>query len=247
MQSNLKLIISDAVQFFLSHLGQIAALCLPWLLATGVVEIGLSAVYQASEESGQLFLLSAAFKLLIYPVYTAALILLMTKRAQQLTPSNRELLSEAIKLWQPFFMMVLMIIALFGVASVMMISMEGFFQVVLSIRGIGVMLTGLLLFFGMARLSFAKYILVLDRTKPADAIVQSFRRTGPYFLKIAFLLAVFVVPLLGLNILLAAMLNKLAAPIFIRSIFGTGIEFLLLFVDVVLFRLYMSAIQDKPA
>ncbi len=245
MQSNLKLIISDAVQFFLNHLRQIATLCLPWLLATGVVEIALAALYQPSDESGHLFLLSVAFKLLVYPVYTAALILLMTKRAQQESPSNNELLTEAIKLWQPFFAMVLMIIALFGIGSLLMIILESFFQFVLSMKGLGVMMMAVMLFWGMARLSFAKYIIVLDRIKPSDAIVKSFHRTRPYFLKIAVLLAIFVVPLLGLNILIGSLLHKLAAPIFFRIIIGTGIEFLLLFVDVVLFRLYMSATQDN--
>ncbi len=246
MQTNLKLIISDAVEFFLNHWRQIAVLCLPWLLAAGCIEILLAAIYQPSGVTGQLYLLAVAFKLLVYPVYTAALILLMAERAQQKSPGSRDLMNEAIRLWQPFFMMVLMMIALFASGSLVMLILEGLFQSILSIKGLGIMMTGLMLLWGMARLSFAKYILVLDRVKPWAAIVASFHGTRPYFFKIVILLAMYVLPLLGLNILTGVLLNKVSAPQFFRILIGSGIEYLMLFVDVVIFRLYMSVIHDNP-
>ncbi len=247
MQSNLKLIISDAVQFFIRHLRQIAVLCLPWLLATSSVETILTAGQQESDPSANLFLLAVAFKLLVYPIYTAALILLMSKRARQEAPTNRELFQEAMKLWQPLFMLVMIIVGLAAIGSILMIMLESLFQFFLAMKGFGLLLAALLLFWGMARLAFAKFILVLNRVRPSEAIIRSFQDTRPYFLQIAMLLALFVVPLLGLNLLAGIALSKTAAPAFIRALIGTGIEFLLLFVEVVLFRLYMSAIQENPS
>ena len=87
--NKLKMIVSDAVQFFLNHWVQIAALCLPWLLAAALVEYGIISAGQNSEDAAPLFLVAWTFNLLIYPIYTGALIVLMAKRAQREQPANR--------------------------------------------------------------------------------------------------------------------------------------------------------------
>lgn len=248
MLSNLKLIIFDATQFFIAHLRQIASLCLPWLLAVAVIEIALGAVSQPTEQAGSaMILLIMAFKFLVYPIYTAALILLMERRARQESPINKELLADAIKLWQPFFIMLLLIVSLIGFGLMLMLSLESLLQAVIGIKGLSAMVATIVMLWGIVRLSFAKFIIVLERVKPSEALIKSYRITGRCFIQIAVLLLIFIVPLFSLNILLASLLHGMGAPEMLIVVMRAGIEFCLLFVEVVLFRYYMSIIQEKPA
>ena len=151
--AKLKLIITDAAQFFLNNLTQIAALCLPWLLAAALVEYIIVAAGQGSDDVRPLFLVAWTFNLLIYPIYTGALILLMAKRAQREQPVNRELTLSALRTWQPLFMVHVM-------ASGM--------------TALGLMLLVLPGIYIAVRLSFAEFFLVLEGAKPIEALQKSF-------------------------------------------------------------------------
>lgn len=222
---NLKLIVSDAFYFFKSNIVQIGSLCLPWLLVVAVVENLIISTGDPSQGLGPLFLLAWVFKLLIYPIYTAALILLMAKRARRQQPNNKELLSSALKIWQPFF--------------------------IVHVMGAGLAALGLMLFiipgiYVVVRLSFAEFYLTLENIKPVEAIQKSFHATKPYFFQILLLLALFIIPLWMLNLLLADLLSGQKAVLVLNIVVATTITFFMLFLDVVMFRVYMSATRENP-
>lgn len=224
---NLKLIITDALQFFRYHIAQIVVLCLPWLLAIGLVEYLIIVNSDPSQENNPLPLIGWAFKLLIYPIYTGALILLMARRAQRQAPNIKDLLTSAMEIWQPLFILHIM------TAGIL-------------IPGVMFVLQGMVLFilpiiFVAVRLSFAEFFLVLERVKPFEAIRMSFKATQPYFFHILLLLTVFVMPLLSLEILRVNVLSKPEINPLINVLAATVMTFLSLFVDVLLFRAYMSA------
>lgn len=219
----LKPIISDAVQFYSSHLVVIAALCLPWLIAAALVEYGVIAMAPDPEGAAPLFLVAWTFNLIIYPIYTGALILLMAKRAQREQPTNKELTTESIKVWQPLFMVH---IIRSGVTAL------GFMFLIIPGVYIGV------------RLAFAEFHLVLEGLKPVDAIQKSFRATRPYFAQILALLAMFMIPLMLLTFLMVSMLQQVNIGPVMNITLSVLISFLALFVDIIKFRVYMSARQD---
>ena len=149
---NLKLIIADAFFFFRSHFVQISTLCLPWLLAVALVDVLITATSDPSQGIGPLYMLAWMFNLLIYPIYTAALILLMAKRAQLEQPENKALVASAIKIWQPFF-----VVHIIGAG----------------LTAVGLMFLVLPGIYVAVRLSFAEFYLVLEDVKPLDAIQKS--------------------------------------------------------------------------
>lgn len=219
----LKLIISDAVRFYSSHLAVIAALCLPWLIAAALVEYGVVSMVQDPDGSAPLLLVAWTFNLIIYPIYTGALILLMAKRALREQPTNKELTAESIKVWQPLFMVHIIRSGL---------TFLGFMFFIIPGVYVGV------------RLSFAEFHLVLEGLKPIDAIQKSFRATRPYFGMLLVLLAMFLIPLMLMTFALIGILQEMSIGPVANVTFSVLISFLALFVDVIKFRVYMSARQD---
>jgi hypothetical protein len=223
--AKLKIIISDALHFFLNHLSQIAALCLPWLLAAALVEYGIIIIGQNAERSAPLFLVAWTFDLLIYPVYTGALIMLMARRAQREHPTNKELTGAAIKTWQPLFLVHIIVSGLKAMGFLLFI-----------VPGIYI----------SVRLAFAEFHLVLEGLKPMEAIQKSFQTTKSSSGLILLLLAIFLIPIALLAFSLVSTLEALELNLVFNVILGILISFLTLIVDVVLFRVYMSARQEKP-
>lgn len=222
---NLKLIISDAFYFFRSNLAQISSLCLPWLLAVALVNYLITATGDPARGLTPLYLLAWAFNLLVYPIYTGALILLMSKRAQLEQPGNKELVASAIKIWQPFFIVHLIGAGLTALGLMFLI------------------LPGVLV---AVSLSFAEFFLVVENVKPLEALQKSFHATRPFFIQILLLMLLFLTPLWMLNFFVANLLDAQEVGPLINIIVATITAFLMLFVDVVLFRIYMSAKQDSP-
>ncbi len=227
----LKLIITDALQFFRYHVVQIATLCLPWLLAIALVEYFVIVMEVPNQEANPFPLLGLAFHLLVYPIYTAALILLMARRAQHETPSNRELLSSALQLWQP--LLILKIIVACLIIPAQLFVFQGWVLFVIPIIFVAV------------RLSFAEFCLVMDEIKPLEAIRKSFFVTQPYFFQIFFLLVAFAMPLWSMKIVKTLYLNKPEINPLVIILTSTVIDFLTLFLDVLMFRAYMSATQER--
>jgi hypothetical protein len=171
-------------------------------------------------------MLSWFFNLLVYPIYTGALILLMAQRADQKHPENRALISAAIRMWQPFF--------------------------IVHLIGAGLTALGLMFFiipgiYAAVRLSFAEFFLVIEHLKPLEAIQKSVAATKRHSGLILLLMVMFVTPLLLISILLSNLLYSQGAGPLINVVVATVTAFLMLFVDVVLFRVYMSTTRETPA
>jgi hypothetical protein len=218
-----KIIVSDALQFFVAHLFQIAALCLPWLLTAALVEYGIILIGGNAEGSTPLLLVAFTFDLLIYPVYMGALIRLMARRAQREQPTNKELTRAAIKNWQPLFLVHIVISGL-----------KAFGFMLFIVPGIYV----------SVRLAFAEFHLVLEGLKPMDAIQKSLQTTRAFTGLILLLLAMFMIPIALLAISLVQVLAAVQPDLIFNVLLGVGVSFLTLVVDVVIFRAYMSARQE---
>jgi hypothetical protein len=223
--AKLKIIISDALQFFLNNLVQIASLCLPWLLAAALVEYAIILIGQNQDTSAPLFLVAWTFDLIVYPVYTGALIMLMARRAQREQPSNNELTGAAIKTWQPLFLVHIIVSGLKAMGFLLFI-----------VPGI----------YLSVRLSFAEFHLVLEGLKPMEAIQKSFQTTKAYFGLILLLLAIFMIPLALVAFVMVSALEALKLNLIFNVLLGILLSFLTLIVDVVIFRVYMSAKQENP-
>lgn len=222
---NLKLIISDSFYFFRSHLIQISWLCMPWLLAVAVVNYLITFTGEPAEGIMPLYLLVWGFNLLVYPIYTGALILLMSKRAQQEQPENKVLVASAIKIWQPFFILHLMVAGLTVVGLTFLI------------------LPGVIV---AVSLSFAEFFLVVEGVKPLEALQKSFHATRPFFFQILMLMVIFLTPLWLFNFIVANYLVAQEVGSLANIIVTTISAFFMLFVDVVRFRIYMAAKQENP-
>jgi hypothetical protein len=229
---NLKLIITDALQFFRDHIVQIAALCLPWLLAIALVQYLVIIIGDPSQQVSPLALIGMGFQLLVYPIYTGALILLMAKRARRETPTNKELTSSALKLWQPLF--ILRIITAGILVPGVIFAVQGWFLFIIPV------------IYVFVRLCFAEFYLVLEGVKPLEAIRLSFRATQPCFFQLLFLLTIFGFPLFSLQVIAASVLAQLKIDPLVNILAATLTAFLSFFVDVLLFRAYMSARQAQP-
>jgi hypothetical protein len=226
MNLNPKLILADSAYFFKQHFGQIFALCMPWFVLTAVVQYGVMSISQQPENTGPLFLLALAFNMLVYPVYMGCLILLMAKRAQNETADNKALTSAAISLWQPFFVLTVLKKALIFFGFLLFV-----------VPGI----------WAAVKLAFCQFHLVLEGLPPKEALQKSMQTTKKPFMLILFVLALFFTPYFLVSLLFASFAYQYAISPFIQLVVGTLLAFLMLFVDVVLFRVYMSAAEETPA
>ncbi len=250
----LKLILTDSIYFFLNNLSQIAYLCLPWLVAGGFVEY-LIVTTPTGPEGQPMIFLAWVFNLLLLPIYTAALIQMMAKQAQHQRPGNRELLTHALKVWQPFFFLYLLMIGIVGSVLIgVLLAFTILSQLIgpavvnaLLNSGIGFFIFVLVGLLAWVRLSFAMFYLVLHGLSPIQAIQKSFHVTRPHMRIILTPVILFIGPLVAAMLFSSSLLPESNMGHAIRAIIGTAGSFLLLFVNVLLFRIYMSVVQeDKP-
>ena len=154
--------------------------------------------------------------LLVYPLYTAALILFLDARSRGESPRTRDLLAASASLWPRF--------ALLTAVNTLMI------------------LVGLSLYFLpgiwlMVMLAFAEYLLVLRNMQPLAAIRESMRMARGNFLRILVCILCVMAPLWLLK---GASVSVYPEPNPILSvIIESAHSFLQLFTSVVLFRLFM--------
>ena len=219
-----KLIISDSLHFFLSNLRQIAAVSLPFLLLGAAVNNLVFSSPEATQEAARF--LPVIVNLALKPVYTAALILMMARQAYQERPSTPELLRSALGHYAPLLMLSVIEMALVW---------TGFMALI--VPGVWI----------LVRLSFAKFHLILDRVDPKAAIFKSFQMTRGHFGIIVASLAIFALPLFLLSLMLAQLIgDDQASPLALMMV-DTAILFAALFIEVVMFRIFMQAVKERPA
>lgn len=243
----LKLILTDSIHFFLTNLPQIATLCLPWLVAGAVIEY-LVVITPVETGDSPMFYWAIAFNLLVLPIYTASLILLMAKQAQNQRPGNQEILMGAFKVWQPFFLLYVLVGALMLLAT--LLALAAIFLVSSILIGapantiFGLVLIFPVVLWVLARLSFAKFYLVLNGLNPVEAIQKSFQATQPHVRLILSLTFLYAVPVLVVMFFSTGLPESHQGDA-IRALIGTATSFVLLLVDVLIFRVYMETIQEN--
>jgi hypothetical protein len=221
LSSKIQIILSDAYTFFGQHFFQIAALCLPFIFVTTVFDFILSAMYNSSPMA---MIAPLVLNLLVYPIYTAALIQLMARRARLEQPKNGDLIVAAMQQWAPLFVLKAIMVFLVGLGISFLI-----------VPGI---------WLGV-RLAFAEFYLVLFGMNPRDAIIKSFEGTRNQFGLILILMMVTYVPILLLGLATDQIIQAATNNEFFRIIANAGWSLIGLLVHVVLFRAFMQVVSEQ--
>lgn len=207
--------------FFKRHLVSIVQLCLPLV----IVEAFLQQVVDRATGPESFAASSIIVGLVIYPLYTAALILFLDARSRGESPRNRDLLAMAATLWPRFALLTAL-------------------NTLLILLGISLyFLPGLIL---MVMLAFGEYLLVLRGLNPLHAMKESLRLTRGHFWRILLCILCVMTPLWLLKGASLAVYPEPQNPV-IAVLIDSAHSFLQLFTSVVLFRLFMliSELPDK--
>ena len=222
INQQIKLMFSDAFSFISANLRQMASLCLPILLATNVISYTLARFHGSTFNA---FFVPLVFNLLVYPIYTAALIQLMVAKARRENPTNSVLLAGAMRKWAELFLLKLIMVLMIMAGSILI-------------------LPGIWLW---VRLSFAEFYLVVFNIKPVEALQKSISDTKPYGFLILLILILTYLPILMMDLVVDRLLARLNQSMFLSMISSTFFSFLALFVLVVIFRVFMEWVnRDKP-
>lgn len=211
-------VLRDSLFFFKRHLVSIVQLCLPLV----IVEAFLQQVVDRATGPESFAASSIIVGLVIYPLYTAALILFLDARSRGESPRNRDLLAMAATLWPRFALLTAL-------------------NTLLILLGISLyFLPGLIL---MVMLAFGEYLLVLRGLNPLHAMKESLRLTRGHFWRILVCLLCVMTPLWLLKGASVAAYPE-PAPL-LGLLMDSAHSFLQLFTSVVLFRLFML-ISELP-
>lgn len=210
-------LLRDTWFFFSRNLPAIAVLCLPWVLLENLAQHALKG-WLSGPNSMAYGLLAG---LLFYPLYSAALILLVDARSRGLQPRTRDLLAAALRLWPSF--------ALLAGLSTLLIML-------------GASLFVLPALWVMVKLALAEYLLVLRNLSPLAAMRESIRMTQGYFWLTAGCLLAVMLPLWLMDWWLYQQLGE-QPDAWLSVLLDSALSFAQLFVTVLLFRLYMQLEQ----
>jgi len=212
-------VLRDSLYFFKRNLGQIVRLCLPLV----IFEALLQQVVDHSTEPDSFPGISVIVGLLVYPLYTAALILFLDARSRGESPRNRDLLTRSAWLWPRFALLTALntLLILLGLSLYFL-------------PGIWLMVT----------LAFGEYLLVLRGLAPLAAMKESLRLTRGHFLRILVCILCVMGPLWLLKGMTLKVYPEPQNPV-ISLLIDSAHSFLQLFTSVVLFRLFML-ISDVP-
>ncbi|MBA1322750.1 YciC family protein [Pseudomonas plecoglossicida] len=205
-------VLRDSLYFFRRHLASIVQLCLPLIvleaLATQLLyrQLGDS----ASPVYGMLV------SLLLYPLYSAALILYLDTRSQDQHIAKRDLFARAVQLWPPLALLI-MISTLLIMAGLALFVFPGIWI--------------------MINLVFAEYLLVLRGMPLMQAMHESARMTTGHFMRILVCVFVSLAPAWLLDGLLLMAFPDPAGGVQLAMDSLSGL--LQLFSSVVLFRIFM--------
>ncbi len=214
-------VIRDSLYFVQRNLGQIVALCLPLVILEAIIQQFVENAAGPDASPGYGLIVG----LLVYPLYTGALILFLDARSRGESPGNRELLTRALSLW-PKFALLSAISTLLIVLGLSMFFVPGIYLTVV--------------------LAFAEYQLVLRGEPPLAAMKSSLLLTRGHFWRIFVCILVVLGPLMLLKEFSYSLSPKADNPVLSLALESAN-SFLQLFLSVVLFRLFMliSEPSDK--
>ncbi|SDV12281.1 Uncharacterised protein family (UPF0259) [Pseudomonas mucidolens] len=214
-------VLRDSFYFFQRNLGAIVQLCLPLVIFEAILQQVLEHSLGEDAFAGY----SVIVGLLVYPLYTAALILFLDARSRGESPRTMEVLAMSLALWPRFALLTAM-------------------STLLILLGLSLyFLPGLWL---MVTLAFAEYLLVLRGMPALTAMKESFRLTRGHFLRILVCLLCVMTPLWLLKGASVAAWPDLENPL-LAVLINSAHSFLQLFTSVVLFRLFMLIASDADA
>lgn len=214
-------VLRDSFYFFQRNLGAIVQLCLPLVILEAVLQQVLDRTLGPEAFTGY----SMIVGLLVYPLYTAALILFLDARSRGESPHTADVLAMALTLWPRYALLTAM-------------------STLLILLGLSLyFLPGLWL---MVTLAFAEYLLVLRGMPALAAMKESFRLTRGHFLRILICLLCVMTPLWLLKGASVAAWPDLQNPL-LAVLIDSAHSFLQLFTSVVLFRLFMLIAGDADA
>ena len=230
-----KTILADALSFFIQNFSQIVAICMPFLLATSAANF----MSDADELSPMALLAPMVVNILVYPIYTAALIHLMALRARQKEPRSIDLIMAAIQQWAPLLILKIIMVFLIGLGMSLLFLSDVWIglRLVLALPGIWI----------AVRLVFAEFYLVLFGMNPMDAILRSFKSTQKQFTLLLILLMVTYVPILVLGLTTDHLVQVLTSNDLFRALINSAWSLIGLIVHVVLFRAFMQVISEQRA
>ena len=206
-------VLRDSLYFIQRNLGQVITLCLPLVILEAVLQYVVDDAVGPNASQGYALIVG----LLVYPLYTGALIVFLDARSRGESPSNRDVLARALSLW-PKFALLAAISTLLIVLGLSMFFIPGIYLTVV--------------------LAFSEYNLVLRGQPPLTAIKSSLIMSRGHFWRIFVCILAVMGPLLLLK-----QLSFSLVPEDTNAVMTVALEsfnsFLQLFLSVVLFRLFM--------
>jgi len=211
-------VLRDSLYFFRRHLPNILPLCLPLVVLEALITQLLYRQMgdQASPAYGMLV------SLLLYPLYSAALILYLDTRSNGQEIAKRDLFARAVQLW-PQLALLILISSLLIMAGLALFIFPGVWI--------------------MINLVFAEYLLVLRGLPVVQSMRESARMTTGNFLRIMICVLAVLAPIWLIDglLLMAFPAPSPGMELAMDSLSG----FLQLFSTVVLYRLFM--LLESPA
>ena len=214
-------VLRDSLYFIQRNLGQVITLCLPLVILEAVLQYVVDDAVGPNASQGYALIVG----LLVYPLYTGALIVFLDARSRGESPSNRDVLARALSLW-PKFALLAAISTLLIVLGLSMFFIPGIYLTVV--------------------LAFSEYNLVLRGQPPLTAIKSSLIMSRGHFWRIFVCILAVMGPLLLLK-----QLSFSLSPEDTNAVVTVALEsfnsFLQLFLSVVLFRLFMLISEKSDA
>lgn len=214
-------VLRDSLYFIQRNLGQVITLCLPLVILEAVLQYVVDDAVGPNASQGYALIVG----LLVYPLYTGALIVFLDARSRGESPSNRDVLARALSLW-PKFALLAAISTLLIVLGLSMFFIPGIYLTVV--------------------LAFSEYNLVLRGQPPLMAIKSSLIMSRGHFWRIFVCILAVMGPLLLLK-----QLSFSLVPEDTNAVVTVALEsfnsFLQLFLSVVLFRLFMLISEKSDA
>ena len=214
-------VLRDSLYFIQRNLGQVITLCLPLVILEAVLQYVVDDAVGPNASQGYALIVG----LLVYPLYTGALIVFLDARSRGESPSNRDVLARALSLW-PKFALLAAISTLLIVLGLSMFFIPGIYLTVV--------------------LAFSEYNLVLRGQPPLTAIKSSLIMSRGHFWRIFVCILAVTGPLLLLK-----QLSFSPVPEDTNAVVTVALEsfnsFLQLFLSVVLFRLFMLISEKSDA
>ncbi|WP_129210867.1 YciC family protein [Candidatus Pseudomonas adelgestsugas] len=210
-------ILRDSFRFTQLNLGAIIQLCLPLVIPEALLQQVLNHILGQDAFPGY----NVVAGLLVYPLYTGALIMFLDARTHGKSPNTKDIWTIALNLWPRF--------ALLTAISTLLILLG------LSLY----VLPGLCL---MVILAFAEYLLVLRSMSVLEAMKESVRLTHRRFWLILVCLLCVMTPLWLLKG--ASEVTYPNPTLLLGVLIDSTYSFLQLFASVVLFRLFMLIDDD---